>query len=121
MSTAERVDSARIGERLAAVQRQRFAEQLDRLVEAFGTECDLPEPGNGGRAARVSRLQARAIEALGLVDVTDAQRDLGFEQIRRLGERRVDAGREPLRRDAEPDGELVDHLQRRHARARFET
>ena len=102
-------------------ERQRFAEQLDRLVEALGTECDLPEPGNGGRAARVSRLQARAIEAVGLIDVTDAQRDLGFEQIRRLGERRVDAGREPLRRDAEPDGELVDHLQRRHARARFET
>ena len=57
-------------------------EQLDRLVEALGPECDLPEPGDGGRAARVPRLQARAVEALGLVDVTDAQRHLGLEQIR---------------------------------------
>ena len=62
----------------------------------------------------------REEQALGLVDLTEPQRDLGLEQLDRLEHGSVDAGREPLARDLESQRELVDHLQRRDACARLE-
>ena len=54
---AEGVDRTGIEEGAAPTSLERLLEQLDRLVQAFGTEGDLPEPGERGRATRVTRLQ----------------------------------------------------------------
>ncbi len=80
-----------------------------------------PSPASAAGRAGSSGLEMRAVQALGLVDLAEPQRDLGLEQLRRARTHGgVDAGREPLARDVEAQGELVDHLQRRHARAGLE-
>ena len=93
---------------------ERLLEQFDRLPDLLGAKCDLAETGERGRAGRIARLQMGAIEALGLVDLAEPERDLGLDQLQRLERLGVDAGREPLAGDVDAQGELVDHLQRRH-------
>jgi hypothetical protein len=61
-----------------------------------------------------------AEEAFRLVGLAESQRDFGLEQLDRLEHSRIDTCREPLAGHLEPQSKLVDHLQRRHARAGFE-
>ena len=101
---------------------QRLLEQLDRLVQPLGAECDLPEPGKRRRARRVAGLEMRAKEPLGLLDLAEPQRDLGLDQLGRLGARpRRRRSRATGPRRSSRERELVDHLERRDARARLET
>ena len=61
-----------------------------------------------------------AIEALGLVDLAQPQGDFGLDQLERLQRLQLDARRQPLAGHVDTQGELVDHLERRHARARLD-
>ena len=93
---------------------ERLLEQFDRLPDLLAAKCDLTETGERGCARRIAGLQVSAVEALGLVDLAEPECDLRLDELQRLERLRVHAGREPLAGDVDPQGELVDHLERRH-------
>jgi len=94
---------------------------LDCLGDPAGSKRDLAETGERRGARWITRLQAREEQALGLVDLAEAQSDLGVEELDGLDNRCIDPGREPLARHVEADRELVDHLEGGHARACLES
>jgi hypothetical protein len=120
VAPAERVDEARIDQRVAVPCGIRLLEQRDRLVQVVLAECDLAETGECRGSARIAFVQVRPIQPLGLLDLAEPERHFSVDQIARRDDFRLDPDGEPLAPHPEARGELVDHLQRRHARARFQ-
>jgi hypothetical protein len=117
---SESVDGAGIGQHASLAGFERLLEQLDRLTHSLGTECDLPEACERGAARRIARLQVGAVEALGFLELSEPEGDLRLDELGGIGCRRLDACREPLPGDIEPQGELLDHLERRDTGARLD-